>query len=156
MHLQINAAPYMMTLGGQRFDKAYGQMVMQYCGGNQGMAGGNCAGNLSAVTPQPFFEAALNPAYCAGFASCTQAVAVNEGIAGTGNIPVANVWSLWSDLDNGAFNFARSMLSTPIAGSTNGARGQLTSGFVNNTSLGTGNYNGMFVSMKMSQWHGIS
>ena len=28
-----------MTLGGQRFDKAYGQMVWQYCGGNAGLAG---------------------------------------------------------------------------------------------------------------------
>jgi Carboxypeptidase regulatory-like domain len=156
MPLQINTVPYMMTLGGQRFDKAYGQMVMQYCGGNAGMAGGNCAGNLAAVTPQPFFETALNPAYCAGFASCTQAVASKEGANGTGNIPVANVWSLWNDLDAGAFNFPRSMLSTPIAGSANGSAGQLSSAFVNNTSLGTGNYNGMFVSMKMSQWHGIS
>jgi hypothetical protein len=152
MPLQINSVPYMMTLGGQRFDKAYGQMVMQYCGGNQGMAGGNCAKDLSAVTPQPFFEAAINPAYCAAFASCTQAVAANEG----GNIAVANVWSLWSKLDNGAFNFPRSMLSTPIAGEPNGDSGQLSSGFVNNTSLGTGNYNGMFASIKMSQWHGIS
>jgi hypothetical protein len=153
MPLQINAVPYMMTLGGQRFDTAYGQMVLQYCGGNAGMAGGNCAGNLSAVTPEPFFEAALNPSYCAGFASCTQAVAANQGA----NIALANVWSLWSKLDKGgAFNFPRSMLNTPIAGSANGASGQLSSGFVNNTSLGTGNYNGMFVSMKMSQWHGIS
>ena len=34
--IHINAVPYMMTLGGQRFDKAYGQMVWQYCGGNAG------------------------------------------------------------------------------------------------------------------------
>src|SRR5260370_15761435 len=148
----------MMTLGGQRFDKAYGQMVWQFCGGNAGLAGGGCAGNLAAVTPQPFFENALNPGYCTTAvggitpANCTQAVALNEA----GNIQNANVWSLWSDLDKGAFNFPRSMLSTPIAGSTNGASGQLSSGFVNNTSLGTGNYNGVFVSMKMTQWHGIS
>ena len=120
------------------------------------MAGGGCAGNLAAVTPQPFFETALNPAYCAGFASCTQAVASKEGLTGTGNIGLSNVWSLWSDLDAGAFNFPRSMLNTPIAGSLNGASGQLSSDFVNNTSLGTGNHNAMFVSMKMSQWHGIS
>ena len=156
MPLQINAVPYMMTLGGQRFDKAYGQMVWQYCGGNAGMAGGACAGNLSAVTPQPFFENALNPAYCKGFASCTQAVAANEGNAGTGNIGLANVWSIWSDLDNGAFNFPRSMLNTPIPGSVNGASGQLSSDFTQDTSLGSGNYNGMFVSLKMNQWHGVS
>jgi hypothetical protein len=156
MPLQINAVPYMMTLGGQRFDKAYGQMVWQYCGGNAGMAGGGCAGNLAAVTPEPFFEAALNKSYCAGFASCTQAVAANEGNNGTGNIGLANVWSLWSDLDNGAFNFPRSMLNTPIPGSVNGASGQLTSDFTQDTSLGSGNYNGMFVTMKMNQYHGVS
>src|SRR6202030_153377 len=94
--INVNAVPYMMTVGGQSFAKAYGQMVWQYCGGNAGLAGGGCAGNLGAVTPQPFFETALNPAYCAGFASCTQAVAANEGKAG--NIQLANVWSLWSDL----------------------------------------------------------
>ena len=48
------------------------------------------------------------------------------------------------------------MLNTPIAGSPNGASGQLSSDFVNNTSLGTGNYNGLFVSLKMTQWHGLS
>jgi hypothetical protein len=155
--VNINSVPYMMTLGGQRFDKAYGQMVWQYCGGNQGMAGGNCAGNLSAVQAQPFFEAALGGAhspYCSGFASCTQAVASKEGNNGTGNIALANVWSLWSDLDSGPFSFSRSMLSTPIPGSPYGA--QLSSDFVQNTSWGWGNYNALFVSTKSSSWHGMT
>src|SRR5207245_6310938 len=82
--IKVNSVPYMMTLGGQRFDKAYGQMVMQFCGGNAGLAGGGCTGNLAAVTKQPFFEAALNSAYCTTAvggitpANCTQAVDVNE------------------------------------------------------------------------------
>ena len=155
--INIGAVPYMMTLGGQRFDKAYGQMVWQYCGGNAGMAGGNCAGNLSAVTPQPFFEAALNKSYCAGYASCTQAVAANEGNNGTGNIGLANVWSIWSDLDGGAFNFPRSMLNTPTgAPGAYGTQGQLSSDFTQNTSSGWGNYNAMFITMKMNAWHGIT
>jgi Carboxypeptidase regulatory-like domain len=155
--VNLNAVPYMMTLGGQRFDKAYGQMVWQYCGGNQGMAGGGCAGNLAAVTPEPFFEAALNKSYCAGYASCTQAVAANEGNTGTGNIGLANVWSIWSDLDSGPFNFPRSMLSTPTGSNTPyGSQGQLSSDFVQDTSLGSGNYNAMFVTVKSSQWHGVT
>src|ERR1700674_531410 len=85
--INVNAVPYMMTLGSQRFDKAYGQMVLQYCGGSAGMAGGNCAGSVSAVTSQPFFTAALGAAspYCNTAvhgimpANCTQAVALNEG-----------------------------------------------------------------------------
>jgi len=165
--ININAVPYMMTLGGQSFAKAYGQMVMQYCGGNAGLAAGGCAGNLAAVTEQPFFKAALNPAYCAGFANCAQAVAANEGNAGTGNIQQGNVWSLWSDLDNGTFNFGRSMLNTPIAGgplacgtsaapTTCGASGQLSTGVGMNTSIGYGNYNAGFISVRMSQWHGVT
>jgi hypothetical protein len=170
--INVNAVPYMMTVGGQRFDKAYGQMVLQYCGGNAGMAGGNCAATISAVTAQPFFETALGASspYCLtpvhGItpANCTQAVALNEGSTldpvtlkpfGTGNIPVSNVWSLWSDLDNGLFNFPRSMMNTPLPGAF-GVSGQLTSGVAENTSLGWGNYNSMFLSYKMSAWHGLS
>jgi len=163
--ININAVPYMMTLGGQSFAKAYGQMVWQYCGGNAGLAGGGCAGNLSAVVDQPFFKAALNPAYCAGFANCTQAVASREGNAGTGNIQQDNLWALWSDLDNGAFNFSRTMMNTPIPNPSNcipntpgcfGANGQLTSGIGMNASVGWGNYNAGFITLKMSQWHGLT
>jgi Carboxypeptidase regulatory-like domain len=156
--IQVNSVPYMMTLGGQRFDKAYGQMVMQFCGGNAGLAGGGCAKTLAAVTPQPFFENALNSAYCTAAvkgvtpANCTQAVALNEA----GNIQSANVWTIWSDLDNGQFKFPRSMMNTPIAGSVNGANGQLSSGVGMNTSLGWGNYNAAFVSLKTADWHGLT
>jgi hypothetical protein len=170
--INVNAVPYMMTVGGQRFDKAYGQMVLQYCGGNAGMVGGNCAGNVSAVTSQPFFTAALGAAspYCNTAvhgimpANCTQAVALNEGSTpdpitkkpfGTGNIPAASVWSLWSDLDSGVFQFPRSMMNTPLPGAF-GANGQLTSGVGENTSLGYGNYNAVFLSYKMSTWHGLT
>jgi len=158
--VNINAVPYMLTKGGQSFAKAYGQMVMQFCGGDAGLAGGNCggpSGNVTppnTLTPQPFFEAALNPAYCAGFASCTAAVAANEA----GNIQQGNVWSLYSDLDSGAFNFPRSMMNTaiPCTAPCFGGGGQLSSGVGMNTSIGYGNYNAAFVSLKMSQWHGLT
>jgi hypothetical protein len=172
--INVNAVPYMMTLGGQRFDNAYGQMVLQYCGGAAGMAGGNCAGTVGAVAAQPFFETALaGTGYCnaVGAANCTQAVALREG----GNIADANVWSLWSDLDGGGatcdstghssfggpcgFNFARSMMNSPLnctTGAEVGCTGQLTSGVGLNTSFGYGNYNALFVSYKMSGWHGLS
>jgi hypothetical protein len=163
--ININAVPYMMTLGGQTFAKAYGQMVWQYCGGAAGLAGGNCGGTVGNVVapnslkPQPFFEAALggaNSPYCAAYASCTAAVAANEGVTGTGNIPGNNVWSLWSNLDNGAFIFQRSMMNTPIPGSAFGAQGQLTSGIGVDASLGYGNYNAGFISLKMSDWKGLT
>jgi Carboxypeptidase regulatory-like domain len=155
--INMNAVPYMMTLGGQRFDKAYANVVLQYCGGVAGLAGGNCAANASAVTAQPFFETALaGTGYCTGFANCTQAVVANEGASGTGNLTFANVWSLYSNLDNGGFNFPRSMMNTPIPGSPNGGSGNLTSGVAVNASVGYGNYNAGFVSFKMNDWHGLT
>jgi hypothetical protein len=122
---------------------------------------------LAAVTPQPFFENALSgTGYCTGFANCTQAVAMKEGNAGTGNIGIQNVWSMWSDLDQGdatcsatqacGFNFARTMENSPIPGSAFGANGQLTSGVAVNASIGTGNYNAGFITLKMSDWHGVT
>jgi len=151
--------------------------VLQYCGGVAGLAGGGCGGsalptpgigpNPGAVTPQPFFEAALKgTGYCTGFTSCTAAMVANEGADGTGNLTNALVWDLWSDLDSGGFNFPRSMMNTPLPptgpcpGSVSatdcGAQGQLTSGVGINASVGSGNYNGAFASLKMNDWHGFT
>jgi hypothetical protein len=164
--LNINAVPYMMTLGGQRFDKAYANVVLQYCGGVQAMGGGNCLANAAAVQPQPFFEAALKgTGYCNGFSSCTAAVVANEGASkgATGNLTNASVWSLWSDLDQGGsapgFNFSRDMLNSPLncpTGSEIGCSGQLTSGVGINASVGYGNYNAGFVTFKLNDWHGMT
>ena len=165
--VNINAVPYMMTLGGQRFDQAYKNVVLEYCGGIQGLAGGGCAGNAGAVTSQPFFEASLVQANgSAGYkakgsalpctaGNCTAAMVSNEG----GNLANAQVWSLWSDLDNGGFNFPRSMMNTPfncVTGTEFGCGGQLSSGVGVNASIGHGSYNSGFVSLKMNDWKGIT
>ena len=172
--INLNAVPYMMTLGGQRFDKAYAQVALQYCGGLAGLAGSNCAQNAAAVTPQPFFETALaGTGYCTP-GTCTAAMVANEG----SNIASQNVWNLWSDLDQGGiggasnggtnpgFNFPRSMMNTLLPGSATcpnstdptpcGASGQLTSGVGMNASIGHGNYNAAFASFKMGDWHGLT
>jgi hypothetical protein len=97
----------------------------------------------------------MNPAYCAGFSSCTAAVISNEMT----NFTTQSVWSLWSDLDNGGFSFPRSMLNTPLncpTGTEIGCRGQMSSGVGVNASIGHGNYNGAFASLKMTNWHGIT
>jgi hypothetical protein len=151
--IDLNTVPYMMTMGGQTFANAYKNVVLQYCGGIVGLAGGGCAKNASAVTPQPFFETALKgTGYCTP-GNCTAQVVANEG----SNLANAEVFFLWSDLDNGAFNFPRSMMNTPIPGSpTFGTRGQLTSGVDLNTSLGYANYNAGFASLKMADWKGLT
>ena len=172
--VNINAVPYMMTLGGQRFDKAYAAIEtglgcatsFAACGAAAPAPGPAGIAYANSFAPQPFFEAALNPAYCAGFASCTAAVVYNEGILNS-RLLNQQVWSLWSDLDKGAFNFPRSMLNTSIVGgpmvcgvpagtATCGGSGQLTSGVSVNASIGHGNYNGAFVSLKVTQWKGIT
>ena len=148
--ININSVPYMMTLGGQSFAKGYAGIQRSLgCTGPSADCGAN--GVPANITPQPFFEAAMNPAYCAGFSSCTQAVATNE----IDNLTSHSVWSMYSDLDNGGFNFPRSMMNTPLAGAF-GASGQLSSGIGVNASIGHGNYNALFASFKMSDWHGLT
>ena len=164
--LNLNAVPYMMTKGGQTFAQAYANTVIGYCGGGNpnNMGGGNCLGTPNAVAPQPFFETALaGTGYCNGFANCTQAVIANEGLNGSGNLAISNVWSLFSDLDTGGtapgFNFPRVMMNSPLncpTGAEIGCSGQLTSGVGMNASVGHGNYNAMFVSVKTSDWNGVS
>jgi hypothetical protein len=173
--VELNPVPYMMTLGGQQFKQAYANTVLQYCGGVAGLAGGGCGGSAlpnpgpgpqaGNVQPQPFFETALaGTGYCTGFANCTQAVVANEGASGTGNLTNAQVWGLWSDLDQGAFNFPRSLQSTPIAANcaslggvgTNGCAGAFSDGAYLNASIGHGNYNAGFVSLKMADWRGVT
>jgi hypothetical protein len=161
--VNINAVPYMMTLGGQRFDKAYAAVETALgcatsftaCGAAIPSTKAAQIAYANSITPQAFFEAALKPSYCAGFASCTAAVVYNEGV-GTGNLLSQSVWSLWSDLDNGGFNFPRSMLNTPIPGSALGGSGQLTSGVGDNASIGHGNYNAGFLTLKLTNWHNVT
>src|SRR5271167_62563 len=101
----------------------------------------------------------MNPAYCMGSPSCTAALAAKAGKAGTGNIQLHAAWSTYSDLDNGGFNTSvspRSMMNTPIPGSAFGADGQLSSGVGMNTSIGWANYNAGFITLKMSDWHGVT
>jgi hypothetical protein len=160
--INLNAVPYMMTQGGQQFANAYKNVVLQYCGGIAGLAGGGCAKNASAVTPQPFFEKAMNPAYCAGQPSCTAAVVANEG----GNLATAQVWSMWSDLDgaigcpscpNGqGFIFGTTMMNNANPAFGAGVTPQMTAGPAVNGSYGYGNYNGGFVSLKMADWKGLT
>lgn len=160
--ININSVPYMMTMNNQTFANAYKNLILQYCGGVQGLAGGGCAQTSGAVTPQPFFEAALaGTGYCTNLVggvmptNCTQAVVLNEG-GSKGNLTANQVWSLWSDLDNGGFNFPRTMEQTAIPGSPNGSAGQFSSGVAVNASVGHGNYNAGFASLKMADWRGLT
>lgn len=184
--VNINAVPYMMTKGGQTFAKAYAaietslgcatsynacganipaaKICVSGCGtGQTPVLGPNPAytAYFNALPSQAFFTNALTPASCTGsyagvaFTSCTAAVAFNE----VGNFLGQDVWNLWSDLDNGSFNFPRSMLNTPLncpTGAEIGCGGELSSGVGLNASIGHGNYNGGFVSLKVTNWHSVT
>ncbi len=181
--VNINAVPYMMTLGGQSFAQAYAAIeTAMGCATSYNACNAATKAGTS-VAAQPFFETALaGTGFCNGFANCTAAV-VNKQF---GNLQNQNVWSLWSALDKGGpgggpicgtatctnangtvvgqgqqttvpgFNFIRSMLNSPLNTSPFGGNGQLSSGVGVNASVGHGNYNGAFVSLKVNNWHGIT
>ncbi|HTU32861.1 MAG TPA: carboxypeptidase-like regulatory domain-containing protein, partial [Candidatus Acidoferrum sp.] len=176
--VNINAVPYMMTMGGQTFASAYAAVESALGCTTSFVA---CGANPNVAVPaQPFFEAALaGTGYCNGFSSCTAAVVSQtnpnalSGAGEFGRFTSQSVWSLWSDLDNGGvgggpgattlpgWNFPRSMLNTPIysqcAGAlTNGCSGQMSGGVALNASIGYGNYNAAFASFKTTDWHGIT
>jgi len=164
--INLNAVPYMMSQGGQQFQTAYANLERYLgCATSAGACGASvpAAGTaaytsfISSAPAQAFFESALKASgYCNGYASCTAAVLDQEGPNGTGNLLSQQVWSLWSDLDNGNFNFSRTMMNTPIPGSTFGSGGTMTSGIAENASVGYGNYNGGFISFGTRGWHGLT
>jgi len=138
----------------------------------------------NSFAPQPFFETALaNTGYCTGFTSCTAAVVFNESgnlttqsvwsmwsdldAGGIGGGPICSKVAGCANANGTTatqnqqttlpgFNFARSMLNSPINTSAFGSGGQMTSGVGLNASIGHGNYNAGFASLKVTSWHGLT
>jgi hypothetical protein len=134
----LDAVPYMMTLGGQQFSQAYAALYTQL---TQGVAG-------SAVTSQPFFEAALGgptSAFCKGFTSCTAAVASGSMANFVKQSSVTDLWNAMSSA-NGWILGRTNISSNPR---------QLTAlGLAD--SVGYGNYNAAFATFRMRDWHGLT
>jgi hypothetical protein len=184
--VNLNAVPYMLSVGGQQFQAAYAQLEKALgCTTSAGACGAGVpsallpnsttpnpayASYINAVARQPFFEAAMaGTGGCNGtmsngsgtpYANCTAAVLDNQLL----NLETQSVWSLWSGIESGngnpnvadGFNFPRTMMNTAIPGQVNGASGQFTSGVAENGSTGYGNYNGGFISFGTRQWHGLT
>src|SRR5437763_11276328 len=99
-NINLDAVPYMTTLGGQSFAQAYAALYTSICG----LAGGACANNTYTGPAQPFFEAALggpSSPYCTGFSSCTAAVVSTRSGSQPGqlnNLKQGAVYDLWSAL----------------------------------------------------------
>jgi hypothetical protein len=139
--VDLDAVPYMTTLGGQSFASAFAQTYFAV----------NAGGTPS---PQPFFENALGGAsssFCKGYASCTAAVAKN----GTMNSFIANqnVYQLWAALNNASsWTLGRTM---PSSSSAAIPAGQLSAVYFD-TSKGYGNYNAAYLSFTIHDWHGLT
>jgi len=165
LSVNLNSVPYMMTLGGQQFKTAYANIERAIgcttsvgaCGaaipsptiGPGGPPNPAYTAYFNSLPQQAFFTAALQPGYCTGsyagvaYANCTAAVALQQA----GNFQSQSVFSMWSALDSGAFNFPVSMMNTA---------GQVSSNVDMTTSLGHGNYNAAFVTLKVNDWHGVT
>ena len=144
--LNLDAVPWMTTLGGQSFAQAWATVYNQLCAG----AGPSCTPNASRVTAQPFFESALggpNSPYCAGSPNCTQAVIKNE----QKNIATTQAYQTWIDLNKAnGWTLGRTLLAQPGAGQA------LTGAYDFISSLGHGNYNAAFVTFSTKDWNGLT
>jgi len=153
LSINLNSVPYMMTLGGQQFKTAYAN-IEKAMGCATSLALCNAATPASTIAAlgsnlqQPFFETALaGTGFCTA-GNCTAALINTPALFGS--LQSQAVWDLWSALDTGGasgFNFPMSMMNST---------GQLASGVAMTTSLGHGNYNAAFVTLKMNDWHGIT
>jgi hypothetical protein len=173
--LDPNAVPYQLTLNNQSFQSAYLAIEGMFgCTVSASLCAKSPTPNASQIVPQPFFEYALGglgSAYCPStgskaVTSCTQAVIQNQA----SNFRSQKIFNIWSALDNntngasstGGFIFNRTLMGTSVANtgigsaSTFGSSGQFGTGLSIGTSTGYGNYNGGYVSFKMSDFHGIT
>jgi hypothetical protein len=143
MLMNLDAVPTMETLNGQTFSAAYAQVYEQMEFNGQSPAN---------VTAQPFIESALGgsgSSYCQGYSSCTAALA-SKNTALFKEVSVSSIWAAMSATPN--WTLGRTVFSAPLPG---GTVGQSTS-LGMNTSLGWGNYNGVFVTMRTNNYHGLT
>jgi Carboxypeptidase regulatory-like domain len=169
--VNLDAVPYMMTLGGQSFATAFANVWKGLCAPG---AGGRCtqtdittlagtsaqqaaalAALIASVPNQPFFEAALGgpgSAYCTGFTSCTQALLSQSGVRT--NIGSTRVSDLWNYLNATGTSRANGTLGSWVLGRT--MLGSQATAINTTTSLGYSNYHAMFLTLKMNDWHGLT
>ena len=135
--INIDAVPYMTTLGGQTFASAYAATYMA-------LANGVAA---SAVPVQAFFENALggsNSGACKPYGSCTAYVASTQ----TSLIKGAQVSDLWAALNKStSWTLGKTMYSgAPV----NAASLELYG------SAGHSNYNALYVTWRARDFHGAT
>ncbi len=143
-NMNLDSVPYMTTLGGQTFAQAYANIFLALCG--PAYCGKGTLIPATNVPVQPFFETALggvNSTYCKGATSCTaKFVAANVS-----NFQTTSVSTIWRNLNtNPSWVLPNSMIDSTQ---------QITSAIFG-TSLGYGNYNALFVTVRARDFHGLT
>jgi hypothetical protein len=137
LNVNLDTVPYMMTLNGQTFAQAYAATYFALAGSNFTSAAG--------LPVQPFFESALGgttSAYCKTSTSCTARLA-GASLAAFQNTRVSNIWQ--------TMNAAPSW----TLGSTMLDVSQMSSISMID-SVGYGNYNALFATFRLRDFHGVS
>jgi hypothetical protein len=151
----LDAVPYMTTLGGQSFAQAFNQLYWPVSA-VQNQSDSQQLAFFNTLPALPFFEAALggaNSPYCKGFKNCTAAVAFNEGALGSGNIPTTSVYDMWANLNRAqGWTLGRTLPSSSGPGIPSG---QLSAVYFD-SSNGYGNYNAAYVTLRTHEWRGIT
>lgn len=158
--INLDAVPYMTTLAGQSFANAFANVYTAICGLNVRTCP---SANVSSPAAQPWFEAALggpNSAYCKGFSSCTAAVVSKQRTNIAGNA----VYQFWTSLNSqSSWTLGQTMFSqNPVGSCPSGAgispttvcRQAASVDF--NSSIGYGNYHGVFFSTTLRDFHGVT
>ena len=133
----LDQIPYMTTLGGQTFANAYANTYWAL--------NGAAFSTTASIPTQPFYETALggtSSAYCKGFATCTAAVVSKNA----GLFKYTQASNIWKNL-NAANGW--------ILGNTQIDTTQASSISLN-TANGFGNYNALYVTYRLRDFHGIS
>ncbi|HXN22199.1 MAG TPA: carboxypeptidase-like regulatory domain-containing protein [Candidatus Dormibacteraeota bacterium] len=178
--LDINAVPYMTTAAGQSFAEAYAALYTSVCGLN----GPTCANNNMSKTSlgqlwlytgpaQPFFEQTMggpSSAFCAGFSSCTAALASPRNPADQqkqnpksqfSNLQVGAAYSLWTSLSSEAsWTLGRTLPDSIVPGTSACPAGSPVCSQVTSVGMslsnGYGNYHAAFGTVRLRDWHGIA
>jgi hypothetical protein len=156
--VNMDAVPYMTTLGGQTFANAYANIYTAICGLNVQVCP---ASNVSTPAPQPFIEAALGGSsspFCSGKSSCTAAL-----IAAQRNLIASNrVYELWNAMETStSWTLGR---TNPGMNPPGGCPAVVTpttvcrqfQAFDYDASNGYGNYNGAFATVTFRNFHGVT
>jgi hypothetical protein len=156
--VNMDAVPYMTTLGGQTFANAYANMYTAICGLNVQVCP---SANASTPAPQPFFEQALGgstSAFCKAAGSCTAALLASQRSLIASN----RVYELWNAMEtSSSWTLGR---TNPGMNPPGGCPATITptticrqfQAFEFDASNGYGNYNGLFGTVRFLNWNGVT